>query len=478
MLWLALYFPQLPLEVATRGRQQAGALAVVEAVEGRDHIGRCNAAAATYGICPGMALPAALALCDRLDVYRRDRVRERQALHDLASWAYQFSARISPEPSLLLVEVGASRRLFGGLPKLLAQVRHELGQLGYSARHALAPTATAAGLLARCNGGCEVSTIDDLAGVVRPLPLAQLTRDPKARALIGRIGLNTIGDAVDLQRAELARRLGPQLPALLDRLLGQEPDPRADWVPPQHFAQTLELLGEIGQTTALVFPARRLIVALCGFLRGSDGATQRLQWTLHHRDRPLTVFAQGLLDPSRDPDHILELFRERIERLELPAPVVSLALRVDDWRPFAAQATDLLGRVGPVDRQLVERLGNRLGGRQVRGLRCRPDHRPELAWHLCAPGDADGAQLAPLPHGRSQPPWLLPLPRPLREREGVPQYGGPLRLQRPPERIEGGWWDGFDITRDYFVAYSPAGECLWVFHDRRGGGWYLHGLFM
>jgi protein ImuB len=77
----------------------------------------------------------------------------------------------------------------------------------------------------------------------------------------------------------------------------------------------------------------------------------------------------------------------------------------------------------------------------------------------------------------SQPPWLLASPRPLRDRDGVPQYGGALRLETLPERIEAGWWDGFDITRDYFVAHSPAGERLWVFHDRRGGGWYLHGLF-
>jgi protein ImuB len=78
----------------------------------------------------------------------------------------------------------------------------------------------------------------------------------------------------------------------------------------------------------------------------------------------------------------------------------------------------------------------------------------------------------------SQPPWLLPRPRPLRQRQGVPQYGGTLRLDGPPERIETGWWDGFDVARDYFVAHSPAGERLWVFRDRRGGGWYLHGLFL
>ena len=117
MLWLALYLPQLPIEVFTRARQQAGALVVVESLAGREQISRCNAAAQAYGVRPGQALPAALALCADLAVQRRDRERERRALEELAAWAYQFSARISFEPSLLLLEVGASRRLFGGLPE-------------------------------------------------------------------------------------------------------------------------------------------------------------------------------------------------------------------------------------------------------------------------------------------------------------------------------------------------------------------------
>ena len=85
--------------------------------------------------------------------------------------------------------------------------------------------------------------------------------------------------------------------------------------------------------------------------------------------------------------------------------------------------------------------------------------------------------MPPRQQGLAQPPWLLPRPRPLQVTHGIPQYSGPLHLEGLPQRIESGWWDGFDITRDYFVAHSPAGERLWVFRDRRGGGWYLHGLF-
>ena len=487
MLWLALYFRQLPLEVFTRGRQQAGALAIVEPIDGREQVSRCNAAAQAYGVCPGLALPAALALCSTLAVQRRDRARERRALQELACWAYQYSARISFEPSLLLLEVGASRRLFGGLAALLGSVQHELGQIGYVAQHALAPTPTAAGVLARNRPGCEAATPDQLRAAVAPLSVACLTRDQDTRSLVRHIGLDSIGEVLDLPRPELARRSGPQLLLLLDRLLGLAPDPRPQWQPPRYFSQVVELLGEIEHTTALVFPARRLMVALSGFLRGLGGGAQHLQWSLRHRDHLPTRFSQGLLGPSRDPDHMLEVLRERVERLQLPAPVVAVGLRVDDWQAFEECTLGLLEGAGPdgagrdapgrADQALLERLANRLGGQRVRGLRCLADHRPERAWRLCAPGETD-ADIAPLPHGLSQPPWLLPQPRPLQARDGVPCYGGQLRLESLPERIEAGWWDGFDITRDYFVAHSLAGERLWVYRDRRGGGWYLHGLFM
>ena len=47
-----------------------------------------------------------------------------------------------------------------------------------------------------------------------------------------------------------------------------------------------------------------------------------------------------------------------------------------------------------------------------------------------------------------------------------------------PERIETGWWDGREVTRDYFVARDAHGVRLWVYRDRCAPqNWYMHGLF-
>jgi len=126
---------------------------------------------------------------------------------------------------------------------------------------------------------------------------------------------------------------------------------------------------------------------------------------------------------------------------------------------------------------LVENLNQRLGKQRVRGLRLQAEHRPERAWCYQRPGelrDTKQSQASvPL-----RPFWLLPHPAPLESVAGRPNYHGPLILEDGPERIESGWWDGADISRDYYRARSPEGEKLWVFRDRRGTrDWFLHGIF-
>jgi len=474
VLWLALYFPDLPLELFSDGLPQDTALAVSARRDGREVISRCNDAAAARGIRPGLPLQAALALHGGLRVHARDPRAERAALEDLALWAYQLSAHIAFDPLMLLLEIGASLRLFGGLGGLLDHLDRTRGQLPHRLQRAVAPTPAAAALLARTRPDRVVEAPEALAAELAGIPLHRLTRERKTRALVARIGLSGIGECLALPRAELARRAGPKLILLFDRLLGRLPDPRPPWRPPERFHRRLELPAEIGHQSALVFPARRLIVALCGYLRGLGAGAQYLLWHLEHREAAATIFEQGMLEPGRDAEHILALLRERIERVRLPEPVVAMTLQVDRWVVFEERSGGLFDDVRrETDAALLERLRSRLGERQVRGLAVQPDHRPERAWRLCEPGQGGHAVVA-MPR---QPPWLLARPQPLEAHDGQPHCGGPLALEPEPERIETGWWDGLDVARDYFIARNRDGERLWVFRDRRSGRWYLHGVF-
>ena len=476
MRWLAWYFPGLPL--ACFAVEAERAFAVSRQAQGREWIDRCNGAARALGVRPGMTLPEALALAPALEVRPRDPARERHLLEVLGSWAWRFSPRVSFDPLLVLLEVEGSLRLFGGFDALREAMARELPEPGRATFWAAAPTPAAAALLARVAPGTQVQRREQLEQVLAPVPLRRFTRNREWRELMQAIGLECIGDCLRLPRPELVRRLGKEPVLLLDRLLERLPDPRSPWQPPDRFRHRLPLLHEIETVPALLFPARRLVELLCLFLRGSDGAAQHLRWRLLHREGPATVFETGLQAPGRDPERMLELLRHRLERLQLPAPVVGLELEVAQWHPFQVEAGELFDRPGRNgDELLLERLRARMGRRAVQAVELCADHRPERAWRYRDPFEVHPAEFSPVPAFRRQPLWLLPRPKPLVQREGHPFHRGSLRLAPFLQRVETGWWEGKEEARNYYQAVNPAGERLWIYRERKSGRWFLHGVF-
>src|SRR5512141_3027653 len=91
MLWLALHFHSLSLEVFSRGAAVPEPLAVVEKQGGRTWVITCNAAAEACGVRIGMAAPAAQTLADDLIVRKRDPEAEQASLEGLAVWAGRFT---------------------------------------------------------------------------------------------------------------------------------------------------------------------------------------------------------------------------------------------------------------------------------------------------------------------------------------------------------------------------------------------------
>jgi protein ImuB len=111
----------------------------------------------------------------------------------------------------------------------------------------------------------------------------------------------------------------------------------------------------------------------------------------------------------------------------------------------------------------IDRIAARLGEQQIHGVKCVADHRPEASWAMAAADDKRPPLTFP-----DRPLWLLPEPKPL---SALPY------LASGPERIEGGWWDGGDVQRDYFIARTSQGAALWIFQDLNNGSWHLHGFW-
>lgn len=480
MLWFSLFFPQLPLEVFTRGQpiNTAPPLAVYESRGNRQQIQACSPAARTLGIRPGMALGAAMSLSETLRIRTRDLETERQALEAIALWAGQFTPAVSLNPPAgVLLEIEASLQLFGGLPPLYERIAQGLDRLGHQARLAVAPTPTGAWLLAQAGHTEAVLDRRSLAAALRPLPLRLLGLPDASRRALRDLGLRRLGELMRLPRTGLSRRFGPELLDSLDRALGRRPDPRPRFEPPARFSSRLLLPAEIADSEALLFPIRRLLLELEGFLLGRGGGVQAFALELCHAGTANSRLQLGLVAPAREPAHLLALVREHLDRFTLPEPVEAIALEADRIEAMDAAPEDLFTPAkgaGQSWQGLVERLRARLGAEAVTALGISNEHRPERAWRCAEPGAKAAGSTRPLP----RPAWLVDPPSRLQCIAGRPQLNGRLILRQGPERIESGWWDGADVARDYFVAENPRHARFWIYREAdHPDQWFLHGVF-
>lgn len=476
MLWLCIHFPYLSLEVHTRGapafsdfndtRTRPLALS-----QGR-LVWRCNESASKAGVRAGMRLADAQALCAALTLRVRDPGVEAAALERLAAWAGQFSSYVSlAPPQALLLEVGASLKLFGDLNKLCAEIQTSLRALGFEAGLAAAPAAAAARLLAECGRERLITESGALAAALAPVPINFLPVSAQILAALHALGLTCLGDCLRLPRAGLIRRFGREFVDYLDRALDRTTAPLQRYAPPAQFESRLAFPEEVAHTEPLLFALSRLVSELTGFLRATDTGIQQLDIDLIAPRLPPQRLRLGLVAPNRDGAHLLALLRERLQRVELQAPVQEIILRAAALIPWQAATGKLFHAAGAPKKDplaLVEQLQARLGTRAVYGITALPEHRPQRAWQGCPPLAARSAGVK-----IHRPVWLLPQPAPI---EPPPAQG--MQLTRGPERIEGGWWDGGDIAHDYFIALNRERRRFWVYQERRGQRrWFVQGIF-
>lgn len=526
-LWLCLRLPSLPLEALPLPGD--GPCVVFERQQKRKLLVCGNPAAEALGATPGAAvigirtpalahgasqeLGAVAAFAPQVKAVERNPRAEREALRVLCAAAYGFSGQVTvqaiapaPQAHAVWLEIASSLRLFGGIEALVARLAETVTGLGYRFELGIAPTPEGAHLLA---GGEPVHDRAALWHALGALPIARLPVDADTRAAFAGSGLRTLGEVLALPLDALARRFAPAFTDYLGRLTGRLPDARRLYRPPEHYRRRFEFDGALETTEALRFPIRRMLAELAAYLVARDTGVAAFTLEFEHEavatgagsaDARCTVLEIGLASPSRDAGHLQVLAYTRLEKLSVPAPVEALVLHAERFAPVRVRQLDLFSTRSVEEdewQSVLDRLRARLGVAAVQGLGLRADHRPEKSWvrapvGACRPepptkalggrlreGSRTRSLVAPLlglsPHApaaveaaKPRPLWLLPEPRALAD---APQ------CLRGPERIEGGWWDGADVQRDYYVAESGAGARLWVYREQRSGRWFLHGLW-
>jgi protein ImuB len=396
----------------------------------------------------------------------------------LACWAGRYTPRVNLVPDALRLEIGASLRLFGGLDSLLRQVRADLAAQDVAAQLALAATPLAALWLARSGDGTVCVDLAATRERLAAVPVSALRLAPPLARRVEGFGLRRVGELLALPRASLGARLGKPLVLDLARALGELPDPQPDFAFPAVFEQGLELPAPVEAAPVLLFAARRLVVALAGWLAVRNGALRQLVLQIDHGHGVHTELPLAFSAPVHQAARIERVLKESLDGLRLSAPALALQLCATAVEPRPGASHVLFEGVASGHEalaDLLDRLAARLGSEAVQGLACHADHRPERTSRARARLSTSVSPTYDIP---PRPLWLLDAPEALREVRGRPQHAGPLTLAAGPERIESGWWDGADARRDYFIAIDGVGRWLWIFRDTGNpGGWFLHGLF-
>ena len=404
-------------------------------------------------------------------------------LQRLSTAALHFTSLVSIEmPNALLLEIKGSVNLFGSLETLHVSLDATWNRLSLRACSATAPTALAALWLARAGEPARIVDTSALAGALAKLPIGCTAWDAERLQMLRSMGVRLVGELLRLPRAGLARRVSPAAVMDLDIALGKQAAPRRAFVARERFRERCDFESEIETVVYLQKALEPLIERCARFLRKRQAGVQSLELRLRHRVISVTRVRLGLASITGEQRRLADVLYERLQRLELRAPVRGMELRSGSLQPLSASSIDAFAGVRGGTRdtapQLVERLRARLGEDAVYGVASIAEHRPEAAWQRvrelnlgATPGGTAGAAAGP------RPVWLLAEPVMLSAADQQRMNPGGLILEEGPERIESGWWDGKGVARDYYVARHPQGARWWVFQERRTRCWYLHGVF-
>jgi protein ImuB len=414
---------------------------------------------------------------------------------DRTAWgwrALQFTPRVAFVDEAILLEAGASERLFGGRRRLLRRLLKEGCELRLEA-WAAGPTALVALALLRLQRSGQQAP----ALLPDDLPLATLGAAAPHLATLERIGCTTFGQLRALPRAGVSRRFGAELLQALDSAHGERPE-RYPWLTlPPEFDQKLELPALATSAPDLLFTGQHLLTRLQAWLqaRNLGVLALELEWTLDLRRLdgkllpPNERLALRTSQPTQEIGHLRRLATEQLARTTIAAPANALRLRTLETVPWGGVTTSLLpeeNKPGEKLHQLVERLSVRLGEENVTRIEARQDHRPECMQQWVPARTAGAAALVKEAAGDAlYPSWLLRMPLKLQVKGDKPWYQGPLQLLTRARRLEAAWWDAREeapVLRDYFIARSAAAGLLWIFRERLAAEqdraqWFLHGLY-
>jgi len=507
-----LWLPHWPIDrLRLSRRKNFGApaeeppFATVTEIAGRRLLAAVNPAAASAGLASGMPLADALSFLPGLATAVAEPAKDAAALRRLAEWCSRYSPWTAPDRvDGIRIEITGSAHLWGGEEALAADLATRLDRRHIAGRIAIADTLGAAWAMARfAEGKSPVILLPgDCRNPLIPLPVEALRLDPPTTQGLRRVGLKRVGDLSGMPRDALTRRFGEMVVRRLDQAQGDLPEPLSPLGEAPTRRVRLSFAEPIVDPADLLRATERLVEDLVPRLAQEGIGARHLDLAFHRVDGRVERIRLGTARPSRDPRHLVALFKERLDTVDPGLGIEDVILAAFAVEPLPPEQIGLAGHTPTNETNgiapLLDRLCNRLGFAAVSRLEPRESHIPERSSVRVPVASAHShASVAPAPDKPPrpirlfEPPepveafWLLPDDPPFRfawrrRRHRVTRADG-------PERIADEWWrpegpGAGDAIRDYYRVEDEEGRRFWLFRAGLHGGdqslrWFVHGVF-
>ena len=467
----------------------------------RQVIAAVDRAARLAGLAPGMPLAQATARVPDLMAVAGDPLGDLAALHELAQFCVRrYSPIAAPDPDDgLWLDVTGCAHLYGDEKTLLDDLAERLARAGITARMAIGETPGVAHALARY-GRRKIAIVPpgEAAAALELLPLAGLRLSREVLDGLGRLGFERIGQLMAAPRAPLLRRFGVMLGRRLDQATGRIAEVIEPARPPEMIAARRGFAEPIVTPEALSQTIAALVGDICRELEPRGLGARRLDLLCTRVDGSFQATRIGTARPVRDPAHLAQLLREKIETIDPGFGIEVMVLSVPLAEAFEkiqhagfGQAENAAPDLAP----LIDSIANRLGSRRLYRATLVESDLPERMVKRIGP--LAPPQRASWPAGIPYPSRLLTPPEPVSVMALLPDQPPAqfiwrrdrhiVRRADGPQRIFGEWWRDDAETwnvRDYFQVEDEAGSRFWLFRtgdadDPKTGDlrWYLHGLF-
>ena len=485
LLWHHRDWRECPVAVVDRDKPQGLVLWV-------------NEVARASGILPGMRYAAALSLDADLRAGVVSDAEVGAGVDSLTRRLWRFSPCVEPSsatPGVFWLDASGILPLYRSYHEWAGCIRRDLAgagfrsavAVGFSRFYSYAAARAARGVVVFDSSAAE-------AARCRAVPIDRLDFGPRLRDTLGALGIEQLGQFLDLPAAGVHRRFGDEAANLHRRAHGSADIPLLPATPsiPLERKVIFDLPeADLGRIMAAIGGHLTLLIAAL-YRRGEVLADVSVHLVLDDGGRLCETLTPA--EPTLDHRQIESLIRLRLDGMFRPSGpnrspqagrgVGELAVRV---RGAAATSRQLdLFRMSTRDlaagRRALARIRAEFGEQAVVRARLQEGHLPEarFVWErferLEAPRPGDGIE-----EGRPLIRRYFPLPvaLPLRSRHEPDGWvinlaDGPIEEVIGPHVLSGGWWV-HEVARDYYYVRTRSGRWLWIYNDRRRRRWYLHG---